>query len=95
MFLPLHLVHDFGDCRTVLPLEHGDYLGGLAAFARPVSFLRLGGLFGFGRILGRVVFFPDFALAGATLAACAPRLPFFSAFGFVDSVSGFAVSASG
>src|ERR1035441_8020267 len=43
--------HDFGERRAILALQHRDDLLGLAAFARPSTFLRLGSLFGFGRVL--------------------------------------------
>src|ERR1019366_5429907 len=38
VFLPAHLVHDLSQRGAVLPLEHGDHLGRLAAFARAVAF---------------------------------------------------------
>jgi hypothetical protein len=42
--LPAHLVHDLGQRGPVLPLQHGDHLGRLAALARPGGLLRFRGL---------------------------------------------------
>src|ERR1039457_2508690 len=60
VFLPAHRFHNLGQSGAVLPLEHGDHLGRLAALAGTISlrlrgFLgRLGGLLGRGRLLGRL-----------------------------------------
>src|SRR5271169_3635537 len=35
VLLPAHRLHNLGQGSAVLALEHGDHLGGLAAFARP------------------------------------------------------------
>src|ERR1022692_5181373 len=54
VFLPFHGLHDLRNGGPAFALEHGDYLGHLAALARPATFLRLGSLFGgLGRFLGR------------------------------------------
>ena len=82
VFLPAHLVHDLRQRGAVLPLEHGDHLGRLAALARPGGFLRLGGLLALGAFLAGVAFLVALAFAGAPLAACAPPLALGSAFGF-------------
>jgi hypothetical protein len=60
--LPAHFVHDLGQRGSVLPLQHRNYLGRLAALARRRGFRRLGGRFGFGR---------GFAGSAAGLAATA------------------------
>jgi len=52
VLLPAHFVHDLGQSDSVLPLEHGHYLGRLATLARRAGFLRLGGPFARERVLG-------------------------------------------
>jgi hypothetical protein len=52
VLLPARLVHDLRQRGPVLPLEHGDHLGRLAALARPSGLLWFGALFGLGRGLG-------------------------------------------
>src|ERR1019366_4978250 len=37
VLLPTHLVHDLGNGRAVLPLQHGNHLGGLAALTDGAS----------------------------------------------------------
>ena len=60
VLLPAHFLHNLGQRRAVLALQHGEHLRGLAALAGTISlrlrgFLgRLGGLLGRGRLLGRL-----------------------------------------
>ena len=53
MLLPIHFLHNLGQRGAVLPLQQGNHLGRLGAFAGTGGFLRLGGLLGGGGLLGR------------------------------------------
>src|ERR1051326_5299872 len=44
VLLPAHLLHDLLEGGSVLPLEHGHDLSGLAAFTRAAAFLCVGAL---------------------------------------------------
>src|ERR1019366_7065401 len=72
--LPFHRLHDLRNGGPAFALEHGDYLGHLAALARPATFLRLGGLLGFGRGLGRGGLLGRLALAGRALGGLCATL---------------------
>jgi hypothetical protein len=48
VLLPAHLFHDLFERGAVLPLEHVDWSRHLAAFARPCTFLSLGGILALG-----------------------------------------------
>ena len=61
MRLPAHLLHDLGQCGTVLPLQHGNDPGLLAVLARRAGF-RLSGFGGLGSRFGH------FLSRGALLA---------------------------
>ena len=69
VLLPAHLFHDLGQGGSVLALEHGNHLSGLAALADGASRLFLA--------LGHAL-----RAAGAPLGDRAPRLALRSAFGF-------------
>jgi len=92
MFLPSHFFHDLGQSSSVLPLEHDYHLGCLATFARRAGFLRLGGPFALGRVLGGGGLLVALPFVGAPLADCVPPLALRAAFGCTDCASGFAVS---
>jgi hypothetical protein len=67
MPLPAHLLHDLRQSSSVLPLEHDHHLGRLAALARCAGFLRLGGAFALGRVLGGSGLLSRLALRGRAL----------------------------
>src|ERR1017187_6426634 len=72
--LPFHGLHDLRNGGPAFALEHGDYLGHLAALARPATFLRLGGLLGFGRGLGRGGLLGRLGLRGRALGGLCATL---------------------
>src|ERR1039458_1485483 len=97
VFLPAHGLHNLGQSGAILPLEHGDHLGGLGALAGTLS-LRLRGFLGrFGGLLGSFgslgLFLVALGLAGATRRACFAALAFVGAFGSWVSVFGAACAS--
>ena len=93
MPLPCHFFHYLGQSGPVLTLEHGHYLRRLTALARRGSFLRLGGPFALGRVLGGGGLLVALPFVGAPLADCVPPLALRSAFGCAGSATfGFVAS---